>query len=203
MSKFAVVGLCVFFYGCTDSTAMKPIANNESRIDPPRLAPNIQDGEELPNLFSPHILITKKDRKLDLFDGEDLIKTFKISLGFTPIGDKEIEGDGKTPEGEFYIYTKNSKSRFYLSLGISYPGVEDAERGLRAGLIGQIEHDDIVQAVRQRKMPPQKTQLGGEIYLHGGGTGKDWTYGCAALADEDIRQLFNAIPVGTPVVIRP
>jgi len=52
-------------------------------------------------------------------------------------------------------------------------------------------------------MPPQKTRLGGEIYIHGGGTGKDWTYGCAAMSDHDVKELFDAIPVGTPVRIEP
>jgi murein L,D-transpeptidase YafK len=202
MNRFAVIGVCAFAYNCTETTAMKPTINEEFRSDPPPSIREILDADELPEMISPRLVITKKDRKLEVFDGDKLIKTFKVSLGFTPTGDKEIEGDGKTPEGEFYIYIKNPKSQFYLSLGVSYPGVEDAERGLRDGLITETEHDEIIDAVRQRKKPPQKTQLGGEIYLHGGGTGKDWTYGCAALADEDVRQLFNAIPVGTPIVIR-
>src|SRR6478672_9957179 len=203
MNRFAVISLCAFAYSCTETTAMKPTVNEEFRSDPPHRARDLQDDDELPQMTSPRLVITKKDRKLEVFDGDNLVKSIKVSLGFTPTGDKEIEGDGKTPEGEFYIYTKNPKSQFYLSLGISYPGIEDADRGLRDGLIDQSEHDEIVEAVRQRKMPPQKTRLGGEIYLHGGGTGKDWTYGCAALADEDIRQLFNAIPLGTPIVIKP
>jgi murein L,D-transpeptidase YafK len=203
MNRFAVIGLCAFAYSCTETTAMEPTVNEEFRSDPPQRVRDLQDDDELPQMTSPRLVITKKDRKLEVFDGDKLVKSIKVSLGFTPLGYKEIEGDGKTPEGEFYIYTKNPKSQFYLSLGISYPGIEDAERGLRDGLIDQSEHDEIVEAVRQRKMPPQKTRLGGEIYLHGGGTGKDWTYGCAALADEDIRQLFNAIPIGTPVVILP
>ena len=203
MQTFAVVGLCAFVYGCTESTAMKPIANNEFHGEPPQAVRDILDEDELPQMTSPRLVLMKKDRKLELFDGETSIKTFKVSLGFSPVGDKEVEGDGKTPEGEFYIYTKNPKSQFYLSLGISYPGIEDAGRGLRDGLIDQAEHDEIVNAAQQRKMTLQKTKLGGEIYLHGGGTGKDWTYGCAALADEDIRQLFNAIPIGTPIEIRP
>jgi len=202
MQRFAVVGLCAFVYGCTESTAMKPMVDHEFPGEPPRAAPIILD-DEMPPMKSPRLVITKKDRKLELFDGETLVKTFRVSLGFSPVGDKEVESDGKTPEGEFYIYTKNPKSQFYLSLGISYPGIDDAERGLSDGLISKSEHDEIVNAVHQRKMTPQKTRLGGEIYLHGGGTGKDWTCGCAALADEDIRQLFNAIPIGTAIVIRP
>jgi murein L,D-transpeptidase YafK len=203
MDRFVVVGLCVLGYACAETTATKPSSRDEFRSDPPGPLHIMPYDEELPQMTSPRVVITKKERKLELFDGGQLIKSFKISLGFTPVGDKEREGDGRTPEGEFYIYTKNPKSQFYLSLGISYPGTDDAERGMRDGLITKAEHDEIVDAVRVRKMPPQKTQLGGEIYLHGGGTGKDWTYGCAALADEDIRELFNALPIGTRVAILP
>ncbi|HYJ89843.1 MAG TPA: L,D-transpeptidase family protein [Pyrinomonadaceae bacterium] len=151
--------------------------------------------------MSPRLVILKKKRKLQVFDGEILIKTYRISLGFSPDGDKVQEGDGKTPEGDFYIYTKNPKSQFYLSLGISYPGIEDAERGLRDRLIGQEEYDQILDAIRQKKMPPQKTRLGGEIYIHGGGTDNDWTQGCAAVNDQDMKELFDAVPIGTQIRI--
>lgn len=201
MYRFVLAGVCTFLYGCAETSSMKPA--NDHRFDGSRPVQNVSSDDELPVMTSPRLVITKKDRKLELLDGAILIKTFKISLGFTPVGDKEREGDGKTPEGEFYIYTKNPKSQFYLSLGVSYPGTEDAERGINDGLISKAEHDEIIDAVRARKMPPQKTQLGGEIFLHGGGTGKDWTYGCAALSDEDIRELFNAIPIGTPILILP
>jgi murein L,D-transpeptidase YafK len=202
MSRYFIVGFCAFAIGCAETAEMKPTDNARTMGEQPSPR-NIVVEDELPQMSEPRLVLTKNDRKLELFDGDKLIKSFKVSLGFTPDGDKEREGDGRTPEGEFYIYTKNPKSQFYLSLGVSYPGIADAERGLRGGLISKVEHDQIVEAVHGRKMPPQKTQLGGEIFLHGGGTGKDWTYGCAALSDEDIRELFNAIPIGTPIVIQP
>ncbi len=164
---------------------------------------NTEQDDPLPRLVLPRLVILKKKRKLQVFDGEILIKTYRISLGFAPEGDKVQEGDGKTPEGDFYVYTKNPKSQFYLSFAISYPDLEDAERGLREGLISQEEHDQIVDAVQQKKMPPQKTSLGGEIYIHGGGTDNDWTHGCAAVADSDMKELFDAIPVGTEIRILP
>lgn len=202
MYRFAVAGLCALIYGCADpGTMQSPLPNVLN--DGPRPSGPISSNDELPQMALPRLIITKKDRKLEVFDGNKLIKTFRISLGFAPVGAKKSEGDGKTPEGEFYIYTKNEKSAFYLSLGVSYPGVNDAERGLSEGLISHAEYDEIVEAVRERKRPPQKTALGGEIFLHGGGAGKDWTYGCAALTDEDVRELFNAIPIGTPIVILP
>lgn len=156
---------------------------------------------DLPQLTNPRIVIRKKKRKLEVFDGNKLIKTYTVVLGFTPKGDKEIEGDGKTPEGEFYVFTKNSESRFHLSLGISYPARDDAERGLKANLITREEHDVIAAALANKGMPPQKTKLGGEIYIHGGGITGDWTDGCVALKNEEIEELFAAIPIGTLVGI--
>jgi murein L,D-transpeptidase YafK len=154
-------------------------------------------------LKDPKITIRKKKRTLEVYDGDQRIKTFAFALGFAPVGDKEIEGDGKTPEGEFYVAVKNPKSKFHLSLGLSYPSKEDAARGFAAGLISNKERDDIVSALEAKKMPPQKTKLGGEVFIHGGGTASDWTWGCIALKNEEIEELFAAVPVGTSVTILP
>ena len=157
----------------------------------------------LENLENPRLVVKKSERRLEVFDGERLVKTYRISLGFAPDGDKEIEGDGKTPLGEFYVFTKNDQSRFYLSLGLSYPSIDDAARGLRENLISPAEHDEIVRAIGEKRMPPQKTRLGGEIYIHGGGTEKDWTWGCMALSNEEMKELFDAVPIGAKVTIIP
>ncbi len=151
----------------------------------------------------PRLIIKKSERTLELFDGEKPLKTYKIALGFAPVGDKKKQGDGKTPEGDFYIFTKNDKSKFYLSLAVSYPNIEDAERGWKSKLITKAERDKIIQAIKNKKMPPQNTKLGGEIYIHGGGTSEDWTWGCVALKNEEIKELFDALPVGTEVKISP
>ncbi|MEO5859184.1 MAG: L,D-transpeptidase family protein, partial [Pyrinomonadaceae bacterium] len=151
----------------------------------------------------PRLVISKSKRTLTVFSGEKRIKSYKIVLGFDPKGDKEIEGDGRTPEGDFYVFTKNPESRFHLSLGVSYPGKEDAERGLKNTLISQAEHDEILAAIAEQRMPFQKTKLGGEIYIHGGGTASDWTDGCVALDNDQMTDLFNAIPVGAKVTINP
>jgi L,D-peptidoglycan transpeptidase YkuD (ErfK/YbiS/YcfS/YnhG family) len=86
---------------------------------------------------------------------------------------------------------------------LSYPNIEDAERGLKNGLITQAEHDEIVKAINEKAMPPQKTKLGGEIYIHGGGCKADWTAGCMALDNEEMQEIFEAIEVGTAVKIVP
>lgn len=157
----------------------------------------------LPDLVRPKIIVKKNQRVLELYSNDKLIRTYTIALGSNPNSDKTQEGDGSTPLGEFYIFTKNDKSKFYLSLGLSYPNIEDAKRGLRDGLISLEEHDAIVTAINEKKMPPQNTKLGGEIYIHGGTVGKptDWTQGCVALTDKDIKELFDAVPIQTPVII--
>lgn len=171
--------------------------------NPLRVLAQAKQTESLLPMKNPRIVIRKKERKLELFDGETLIKTYPAALGFAPVGDKEREGDGKTPEGEFYVHFKNEKSKFYLSIGISYPNVEAAKRGLAAKLITNKEHDAIVEAINNKKTPPQKTALGGEIFIHGGGSATDWTQGCAALSNADIKELFEAVQLGTQVEIKP
>jgi murein L,D-transpeptidase YafK len=154
-------------------------------------------------LVDPRIVVTKSKRQLDLYSDGVVVRSYRVGLGFNPTDDKTKEGDGCTPEGEFYVFTKNSRSAYYLSLGVSYPNSEDAERGLRAGMINKAEHDAIIDAIKKKKTPPQNTALGGLIYIHGHGASKDWTLGCVALENEDVRELFDSVTVGAPVVIKP
>jgi murein L,D-transpeptidase YafK len=147
--------------------------------------------------------IRKKERTLRVYERENLIRTFAVALGFSPAGGKEVEGDGRTPEGSFYVFAKNPESKFHLSLGLSYPSIEDAERGVMQNLISKEESNSIKKTINKKGMPPQKTKLGGEIYIHGGGTESDWTDGCVALKNEEIEELFELVPVGAVVEIRP
>lgn len=165
------------------------------KVEPARL--------RIATLRDPSIVIKKAARTLELFDGDALVKIYEIRLGFSPGGDKEVEGDGRTPEGDFYAFVKNNKSKYAASLGVSYPSAEDAERGLAAGLIPETEADSIKSAIQTLTMPPQKTRLGGEIYIHGGGIENDWTEGCIALNDEDMVELFDSVPAGVRIRILP
>jgi len=112
-------------------------------------------------LLNPQIVIIKSKRQLMLYSENKLVRTYDVGLGFNPVPDKVKEGDGATPEGEFYIFTKNERSSYYLSLGISYPNIEDAQRGLRDQLISEEQYNQIVNANRSRGIPPQNTPLGG------------------------------------------
>ena len=156
-----------------------------------------------PPINDPHIIVYKSARKLELYSGKTLLHTYRVGLGFNPVADKQREGDGATPEGEFYVFVKNNKSAYYLSLGVSYPNAEDAARGLRAGLITKAQHDAILEAIRKKMAPPQYTKLGGLIYIHGNGAGRDWTWGCVALENEDMKELYDEVSVGTRVTIKP
>ncbi|HEY1404175.1 MAG TPA: L,D-transpeptidase, partial [Pyrinomonadaceae bacterium] len=150
-------------------------------------------------LVNPRVVVSKSKRQLLLYADGAVVRTYKIALGANPVDDKVRQGDRATPEGDFYICVKNTRSNFYLSLGLNYPNAEDAERGLRDKLITQSEHDAIIHALQNKRRPPWNTALGGEIFIHGGGTGDDWTWGCVALSNADIKELFDALPLGTPV----
>ena len=155
------------------------------------------------DLVKPRLAVYKARRELRLFEGDQLVKTYRIALGGNPVPPKEQEGDKATPEGAYFICLKNPRSRFHLSLAISYPGPADAARGLKAGLISEGEHDAILRADASQQSPPWKTRLGGEVFVHGGGSSPDWTWGCIALDDADIEELYALVPVKTPITIYP
>lgn len=150
------------------------------------------------------LVVKKSERKMYLYnDQAKLVKTYKIALGFTPTGTKIKQGDGATPEGDYYLTHKNPKSNYYLSLGVSFPNIKDADVGLKANLLTQAQHDAIVTAIHNQQKPPQNTRLGGDIFIHGGGTNNDWTWGCVALSNPDIKELFDLLPLKTPIKIEP
>ncbi len=137
-----------------------------------------------------YIKIFKKNRTLHVYQGKRLLKTYRIALGFCPIGHKTQEGDGKTPEGIYTVSFKNTKSRYHRSLKISYPSKKDRDHAHKKGVCP-----------------------GGDIMIHGLGKefvhlGKDhilhdWTLGCVALTNEEIDEIFNTTKLGTTVEIMP
>ncbi|MGB0660517.1 MAG: L,D-transpeptidase family protein [Mangrovicoccus sp.] len=128
------------------------------------------------------IFVAKDRRKLYLLSGEDVLKSYEISLGFAPQGHKERRGDGKTPEGLYMIDRRNPNSRYHLSLGISYPNARDVALAKEAGL-----------------------DPGGDIFIHGESAkredGRDWTAGCIAVKDKEIEEIYAMVRRGTPIYI--
>jgi murein L,D-transpeptidase YafK len=208
MKYLTVIVICLFAI-----LAVGPACQQRTVAKEPRVASaatnaesdsQVQKPEDLKlPLKEPRIVVFKSKRQLDLYSNGVIVRTYRVGLGLNPVDDKQREGDRATPEGEFYIFTKNPESAYHLSLGISYPNIEDAERGLRAGLITRAQRDQIVSAIKRKAGPPQYTALGGLIYIHGNGAGSDWTWGCVALENEDIKELYDAVEKGTPVTIEP
>ena len=131
------------------------------------------------------IIVQKGERRMHLLHHDAVLKSYDIGLGFAPAGDKQIEGDGKTPEGEYVIDRRNPNSRFYLSIGIDYPRPEDVEEAKALG------------------KPP-----GGDIFIHGRPWkyrkgGRDWTWGCIAVTNREMREIYSMVRNGTPITILP
>ncbi|EKE44639.1 ErfK/YbiS/YcfS/YnhG [Oceaniovalibus guishaninsula JLT2003] len=139
------------------------------------------DGPEVTQL-----LVVKSERRLYLLHNAEVLKTYDIGLGFAPSGHKQYEGDGRTPEGMYFIDRRNPSSKYHLSVGVSYPNEFDRALASELG-----------------KRP------GGDIFIHGRGPSwkktmpKDWTAGCIAVDDRDIEQIYAMVQDGTPILIRP
>jgi murein L,D-transpeptidase YafK len=163
----------------------------------------------LPNALQapayPVIEVWKAERKMELREGEVMLRQFRIALGSQPRFGKEVQGDGRTPVGRYYIANKKPESRFHRFLGLSYPNEDDADRGYRRGLIDATEWASIFFANLRGDQPPASTILGGRVGIHGYGGRPylpiDWTEGCIAVSDDDIEYLYNHTVVGTPVLI--
>lgn len=157
------------------------------------------------------IFIDKSDRVMVVNDGQ-YREAFPVALGFSPVGDKEIEGDGRTPEGNFYVCQRSVANRFHRFLGLSYPSPADAQRGQAAGILSPLEIRTILRAFRLRGRPPWNTPLGGNVGIHGWGHRteiaavhgtQDWTDGCIGVTNDQVERIYGHAPLGTPVTIVP
>jgi hypothetical protein len=167
-------------------------------------------------LRNARIVVWKSQRRLELFDGNHLVKTYRVSLGSQPTGHKQRQGDGRTPEGQYFICTRNAEtSAFHIFLGLSYPALPDATRGVQHKAITAREYQVIRQRLASRSAPLWRTRLGGWVGIHGGsdatfaqrtarqrGT-SDWTAGCIALTNAEIGEIYAATKMGTPVLVKP
>lgn len=190
---------------------------DEQRLDEDKSIPAFSGKEERPmtrtqqsptvlsedKLENPRIVVKKGERILELWDGDSLYGSYPIGLGWEPEGHKQREGDGRTPEGSYYVCVRNSNSRFYLSLGVSYPNKEDAKKALEEERIDQSTYDQIATAIDSGAQPPWYTPLGGEIMIHGMGSASDWTAGCIAVDNEVMDILWKFCPISTPILILP
>ena len=128
------------------------------------------------------MVVSKKRREMVLLRGESVLRTYRIALGREPVGPKRQEGDGRTPEGRYVIDRRNAKSKYHLSLHISYPDAADVARARDAGV-----------------------DPGGDIMIHGLKDGVrrdgDWTQGCIAVTDEEMDEIWGLVGEGTAIWI--
>lgn len=163
-----------------------------------------------PSKANIEIAVDKSDHTLGIIANGILLKTYHVELGNNGLGDKNISGDHKTPEGTFYISEKSVLKPADKYLGsrwmeLSYPNMEDANRGLKQGLISQKIYNSIASAIREKEVPPQSTALGGGVGIHGGSTpalGSNWTWGCVGLANSDVEDFYDYVRIGTKVTIQ-
>ena len=125
------------------------------------------------------VVVNKGARRMHLLSNEAVLRSYNINLGFSPIGHKQFEGDGRTPEGLYRIDRRNPQSQYHLSLGISYPNVNDFAAAQAIG-----------------KSP------GGDIFIHGQKNphlpdDPDWTWGCIAVKNEEIEEIYAMVRTGT------
>lgn len=129
------------------------------------------------------IIVFKGARAMHLMHKTKVLRSYRIDLGFEPRGDKKVSGDGRTPEGLYYIDRRNPRSQFHLSLGISYPNARDEAEAKALG-----------------KSP------GGDIFIHGRGNPTrflmpDWTWGCIAVTNDEMEEIYAMVRKGTPIAI--
>ncbi|GGL55460.1 L,D-transpeptidase family protein [Wenxinia marina] len=128
------------------------------------------------------LIALKSQRQLLLFNGQTALKALRFELGFAPVGHKQVKGDGKTPEGQYWIDRRNPNSAYHLSIGISYPNDRDRARAHEMG-----------------------RDPGGDIFIHGTPTemvGKrDWTAGCVAIQNDEIEEVYAMVNDGTPIFL--
>ena len=136
------------------------------------------------------IRIEKSLRRLTVYDGGQAVLRCPIALGAQPVGPKQREGDGRTPEGRYFICLIKEAGKYGRSLGLSYPGTADAQLAFDEGRIDERTLNNIRLASEERRRPPWGSPMGGEIYIHEGGVQSDWTQGCIALESADMDRLF-------------
>ena len=129
------------------------------------------------------VVVDKGNRDMFLLHNRSVLERYKVHLGFAPAGHKQIEGDGRTPEGHYLIDRRNPNSAFHLSIGVSYPNERDTAN---ARAMGQ--------------------SPGGDIFIHGEPNGvavsrTDWTWGCIAVTNREMEDVYAMVRNGTPITL--
>lgn len=137
------------------------------------------------------VLVKKSEKTLYLLHEGQIIKRYPIMLGPKPKGHKLQEGDDRTPEGQYLLDFKNSNSRFYKSIRVSYPNAEDIERAHKFN----VNPGNWIMIHGMKNSWSEKTAKQALKY--------NWTNGCIAVKNSDMDEIWDAVEVGTPIEIKP
>lgn len=148
-----------------------------------------------------HIIVKKSELTLELYGDDVLIGKFPIRIGENGEGHKEKEGDKRTPEGNYYICSRKDQTENTLFLGISYPNADDAKAAYEDDLIDRSTRNAIIEAIEDGARPPWDTPLGGAIGIHGKYDDREFTQGCVAISDDNVKILWEYAKTGTKVEI--
>jgi len=156
------------------------------------------------------LLVDTNALKIEVKRGEQTVDIIEgIAIGQSGAGQKSHRGDNITPAGEYRIGWAGERSTFHRFFGLNYPSTQDAENGLRKGIIDRGTYADIMNAHMSGHVPPQNTPLGGRVGIHGLGSASlkihqsmNWTHGCIAMTDKQIDHLSQWINTGTLVKIK-
>lgn len=147
-----------------------------------------QNNQPIADVVIDKVFVDKSERRLQLLSGDDVIRTYHIALGDSPVGHKQQEGDQRTPIGTYTLDYKNENSIAHRSIHISYPNAADKARAKQLGV-----------------------SPGGDIMIHGQMNGfghlaainqkYDWTDGCIAVTDDEMDEIMAAVTLGIPIEI--
>jgi murein L,D-transpeptidase YafK len=164
------------------SSASRPVRRTMSPLESAMSRPKAYSADS--------IVLDKSERRLTMFFRGRAVRAYDVALGRNPVGAKRRRGDGRTPEGHYYIEGRNPESKYHLSLRISYPAATDRALAARRGV-----------------------SPGGDIMIHGLPTAfssvgalhrqQDWTEGCVAVTNDEIEEIWRAVPDGAHMLIRP
>ncbi len=155
------------------------------------LPPAVARGAAPAGLLADRVEVRKRERVMELWNGELLLYRFRVALGRRPEGHKIKEGDGRTPEGRYELVEFLPRSYFYKAIRISYPNAEDRRRARELGV--RPGGDILIHGLD----PAIKKQFRNEHWLF------NWTRGCIAVTDEEMDTVWASVAPGTPIDIRP
>ncbi len=141
-------------------------------------------------IYADQVLVVKSERKMYLIRGGVVFKEYDIMLGLNPLGHKQQKGDNRTPEGHYVLNGRNPQSRYHRSIHISYPSETDRKRARERGV-------DPGRYIAIHGLP-EKSEEEAWHFIE-----RDWTNGCIAVTNPAIEEIWELVPDGTPIEIRP